>query len=300
MTGKIFISHASQEHDLAEHIANYLESRKEYDFKAWYAPRDIRAGYDYDQEILNGIEECRVFVLLLSAHSDTSVHVKRELYDAVENGKRVICLEFERINPQNLRYLLGMKHRLNWLERRDETLDELIRNILDEIDQDKNFYDDTEDVKSSEISQVPEVSQTHYEVKVNVSDKNFHEVSEIQETSQAQEKAEGNASGKIFLSYTNSRRKSAVKIAEYLERSGLETWYPSRDISAGVNHAEAVTSALRECRAVVLLLSKEADNNTNAQDNSDKTAYDYACENEKFDASLLPLLSPDIQPAKEN
>lgn len=124
--GRIFLSHATEEHELVIHLANYLEKNN---LKAWYAPRDIMGGIDYDKEIIAAIKDCRAFVLLLSKNSDASEDVKTEVYHAVKYHKQVICLDVDDVEPENLSYLLGMRHRLNWLERRDETLDKLIQDI---------------------------------------------------------------------------------------------------------------------------------------------------------------------------
>ena len=123
---RIFLSHATEEHDLVVHLANYLEKN---DLEAWYAPRNIMGGIDYDKEIIAAIKDCRAFVLILSRNSDASEDVKTEVYHAVKFKKVVICLDVDDVEPENLSYLLGMRHRLNWLERRDETLDKLVHDI---------------------------------------------------------------------------------------------------------------------------------------------------------------------------
>ena len=126
MMSRIFLSHATEEHDLVVHLANYLEKN---DLEAWYAPRNIMGGIDYDKEIIAAIKDCRAFVLILSRNSDASEDVKTEVYHAVKFKKVVICLDVDEVEPENLSYLLGMRHRLNWLERRDETLDKLVHDV---------------------------------------------------------------------------------------------------------------------------------------------------------------------------
>ena len=126
MMSRIFLSHATEEHDLVVHLANYLEKN---DLEAWYAPRNIMGGIDYDKEIIAAIKDCRAFVLILSRNSDASEDVKTEVYHAVKFKKVVICLDVDDVEPENLSYLLGMRHRLNWLERRDETLDKLVHDV---------------------------------------------------------------------------------------------------------------------------------------------------------------------------
>ena len=128
--GKIFISYKSEEYKIAEHLAKYLEGRG---FETWFAPRNIikGGGGDYDTQIDNAIKDCRAFILLLSKNSDISKQVKRELKLALDDyDKGVFPLRIDDVKPDNLRYLLGTIHIVEWLNKRDETLNELIDSIL--------------------------------------------------------------------------------------------------------------------------------------------------------------------------
>ena len=224
---RIFLSHAAEEHDLAVHLANYLEKN---DLEAWYSPRDIKGGEDYDREIITAIRDCRAFVLILSKNSDASRHVKTEVYHAAKYEKQIICLRVDDVEPENLTYILGMRHRLNWLERRDETLDTLIH----------------------DIQKIPDPSpESASELKAELKPES--------------PKPEPKNDSKIFLSFPNSRRKDGIRVSEYLESFGLETWYASRDADSGSSWSESVTSAISECRAFVLLFSKDADNSSTIQ-----------------------------------
>lgn len=71
-----FISHAKADEKKADAIAKTLESKE---FKCWIAPRDVRPGRSYGDEIIRGIEGCRSFVLVLSKASNNSAFVAREV-----------------------------------------------------------------------------------------------------------------------------------------------------------------------------------------------------------------------------
>jgi len=62
-----FISHAQADHAKAEEIVAALEGRG---FKCWIAPRDVRPGRTYGDEIVRGIGKSRSFILVLSAASN--------------------------------------------------------------------------------------------------------------------------------------------------------------------------------------------------------------------------------------
>jgi hypothetical protein len=50
-----FISYASENRDKAEEICASLEGRG---LVCWMAPRDVRAGREYADEIIQGLERC--------------------------------------------------------------------------------------------------------------------------------------------------------------------------------------------------------------------------------------------------
>ena len=58
-----FISHAKADAKKAQEIAASLEERG---LQCWIAPRDVKAGRAYGDEIISGIESAKAFVLVLS------------------------------------------------------------------------------------------------------------------------------------------------------------------------------------------------------------------------------------------
>jgi len=103
-----FISHSSRDHEYAARVCEILER---YGLNCWIAPRDIAPGAPYDEEIMSGIECSKTFILLLSAASNESPHVKRELTCALRAGHDVYPIRIEDIQPgTKLEYLLGGIH----------------------------------------------------------------------------------------------------------------------------------------------------------------------------------------------
>jgi hypothetical protein len=76
MPGKVFISHSSNDKEIADVICQHLESAGVH---CWIAPRDIEPGTDWTEGITRGIANCRLFVLVFSAHANESDHVRREV-----------------------------------------------------------------------------------------------------------------------------------------------------------------------------------------------------------------------------
>lgn len=92
----VFISYASPDRERAFEICRYLE---DMGHRCWIAPRNIRAGHDYGEEIIRGIERARCFVLVFSSAANKSIYVKRELERAVSKAKPVFPVRLEDVLP---------------------------------------------------------------------------------------------------------------------------------------------------------------------------------------------------------
>jgi hypothetical protein len=92
-----FISHAKGDAKKAQEIAASLEERG---LKCWIAPRDVRAGRSYGDEIITGIENSRSFVLVLSRASNDSAFVAREVEHAVSKKKPIFASASQTSSPR--------------------------------------------------------------------------------------------------------------------------------------------------------------------------------------------------------
>src|SRR5688500_94203 len=75
-TYSAFISHASEDFERADEVRASLEERG---FRCYIAPRDLRAGHDYLEELVRGITHSRCLVLLLSDAANKSPMVAKEV-----------------------------------------------------------------------------------------------------------------------------------------------------------------------------------------------------------------------------
>lgn len=89
---QIFLSHSSKDADIANQICEQLEKNGT---KCFIAPRDIRPGKEYAEEIINGIDESAAVVLLMSENANSSPHVLREVEHAVSGGTPILVYKIE-------------------------------------------------------------------------------------------------------------------------------------------------------------------------------------------------------------
>src|SRR5215207_702158 len=92
----IFVSYASPDRDIAFRIVGFLE---EQGITCWVAPRDVPPGVEYGQAIIDGIEQSRALVLILSDQSNDSMFVKKEVERAVSKTKPVLPVRIREVTP---------------------------------------------------------------------------------------------------------------------------------------------------------------------------------------------------------
>jgi hypothetical protein len=109
----IFMSYsrddAEKAHKLKEHIENTVQCSA-----VWLDQEDIHAGDLWRRQIVEAIEDCRVFISVLSTHSIHSDNVRRELDIARDRNKPVLPVLVE-LKPNHISK--EMEYQLSGLQR---------------------------------------------------------------------------------------------------------------------------------------------------------------------------------------
>lgn len=119
---RVFISHASPDSLEAQDIARALG---EVGVNTWLASRDVKAGQNFAQSIIEAIEGSTHLLVLLTEDSLKSPHVKREVNHAIDQQKlllpvfRNVPIDVKRALPPDWRYWLGIAQAIVWDEEAD-------------------------------------------------------------------------------------------------------------------------------------------------------------------------------------
>ena len=106
----IFISYSSKDKAVADAVCHALE---ENGITCWIAPRDVIPGIDYEDQIPQAINCSQAIVLIFSANSNISKHVRSEVRIAFNAGKPIIPFVIDSTQMSDgLNYYLGSPH---WL-----------------------------------------------------------------------------------------------------------------------------------------------------------------------------------------
>jgi len=122
---RVFLSHSSANAQQAKDICDIVEQSG---YKCFLAPRDIRSGCEYAEEIINGIDNCDVMLLLLSEEANSSPHVLREIERAVSKKIPIMVYKLEQVQlSKSMEYFL-MTHQ--WLnEKSDKGYEEIVLSL---------------------------------------------------------------------------------------------------------------------------------------------------------------------------
>jgi len=105
----IFISYSRKDLPFAQRIVDALASQG---LDTWIDWKSIPKGEDWEQEIYRGIEEADAFLFMISPDSVQSEMCKKEIADAVKNGKRIIPIV---IRDTDLKIIPTSISKLNWI-----------------------------------------------------------------------------------------------------------------------------------------------------------------------------------------
>jgi TIR domain len=124
----VFISHSSKDKATAETICGFLESKS---IPCWIAPRDVIPGKNSGVAIVDAIDECGVFVLILSSESNKSGQVVREVERAASGNAVIIPVRVEEVQPsRDLEFYVSSSH---WLDATKKPLEKHLGALVDAI-----------------------------------------------------------------------------------------------------------------------------------------------------------------------
>lgn len=124
MAHDVFICHSAKDKTTADAVCAMLESSG---IRCWIAPRDVTAGMEWSECIIDAIEECRVMVLVFTTNANESPQIRREVERAVNRGVAILPLRIEDILPgRALEYFIGNVH---WLDAMTPPLESHLQNL---------------------------------------------------------------------------------------------------------------------------------------------------------------------------
>lgn len=108
MNGHVFVSHGSDDRVQANELSAFIEAKGA---KAWIAPRNVRPGQDYSEQLQEAIEKCSAFVVLVTDKANRSPYVRAEVEMAFSLFKPIFPVRMADVKPAaGLALFLKIRH----------------------------------------------------------------------------------------------------------------------------------------------------------------------------------------------
>lgn len=121
---RVFISYSSINTDIAKAACNHLEDNG---ISCWMAPRDIKTGSNYAEEIINGLLNADIVLLMFSKDAQASEYVNNEIDTAFSKNKPIIAFNIDGSLPEKkMAFFLKNTQWLFASPNPDEHLDQLV------------------------------------------------------------------------------------------------------------------------------------------------------------------------------
>lgn len=116
-----FISYSSKDKEIAYKIVDAIESTGH---TCWIAPRNIPYGTPYARAIMEGIDECNTFIVLITDNSIKSEDVLNEVDNAHASKKKIIPIKLtDVLLSRELNYYLS---RTQWMSLNLDDIDSIV------------------------------------------------------------------------------------------------------------------------------------------------------------------------------
>src|SRR5215475_14290159 len=123
----LFVSHVTEDRAAASQIVDELERRG---VRCWIAPRNVRPGSAFDDDIADAIESCRAMLLIFSSQCNESEYIRREITVAGNANKVIIPFRIENVEPKRgLSVRLANLHWIDAFVARERAIDEVVRSV---------------------------------------------------------------------------------------------------------------------------------------------------------------------------
>jgi TIR domain len=123
----LFVSHVTEDRAAASQVVEELERRG---VRCWIAPRSVRPGGTFDDDIADAIESCRAMLLIFSSRCNESEYIRREITVAENVNKIIIPFRIEDVEPERgLSVRLANLHWIDAFAARERAIDEVVRSV---------------------------------------------------------------------------------------------------------------------------------------------------------------------------
>ncbi|HET6822745.1 MAG TPA: toll/interleukin-1 receptor domain-containing protein [Anaerolineales bacterium] len=103
--GQVFISYSRRDLEIVNHL---VERMQRAGINIWIDREEIKAGKLWRTQIVQAIDTCDAFVLMLSSSAAASENVRKEIDLAQDSGRTIFIINLDQVKiPADMRYQLA-------------------------------------------------------------------------------------------------------------------------------------------------------------------------------------------------
>ncbi|MDJ0716374.1 MAG: TIR domain-containing protein [Prochloraceae cyanobacterium] len=264
----VFISHASQDVEITQKIANTLRRES---WTTWISKTDIKTGKDFQQEIYKGIEEADNIVYLISEHALRSKYCQQEIEYGLKHNKRLVPLLIDKIAleeiPEEIRHL----QYIDFTEHQDsKQYRDSVNKLLHSLKEETYYYKqhklslvkalkwEREDRNPSILSKGHIFEQFESWLKI-ARNRAEHPPLPIQiEYIEESRKQAAASIPEVFIAYSRGDSDFARRLNEALQRQGKNTWFDQEDINSGADYEEEIKTGIDSAANFLFIISPKS------------------------------------------
>ncbi len=139
MAAAVFITHSSRDYKQSRVVVDILEKNG---IGCWISERDIGAGDNYGDAIVDAIETAKVMVLVFSANANNSDEIKKEIALASQRKLTVVPIRIEDATPSKaFRYELVTRNWIDCFPDWNQGMQTLVRRVSSIVNEAKPLED---------------------------------------------------------------------------------------------------------------------------------------------------------------
>jgi hypothetical protein len=230
VTHQVYISYSSWDKPAADAVCKGLEISG---ISCWIAPRNLAPGSEAQSAKKIAIEECQIFVLILSSRFEESKRLLEEIVTASQNDKQIVPVRIEDFQPgPSLNYFLGSLH---WLDATSRSLPETVKILSKNI------------LQTLQLSgAVPQTMQEPVDVETSVSQHSART---------SPDGVPGRPHFDVFISYRRETdAQTARLIRAELQQRGFKVFLDVDDLRPG-HFDESILAHIQNAPAFIVILS---------------------------------------------
>ena len=215
MAHEVFICYANQDQQAADEVCAALEKNA---ITCWMAPRNITAGQDWDQAIMDAIPDCRMVVIIFSTNSNDSPYCASEIRTAFDMKKEILPVLIDGTLPRGrIALYLGSKQ---WFSAQTPPLHLHLKKLVDEVKKHLSQLTTREEAARKEKERFEAQAKARREVEARAQ-REAEEARKTRETAETaikeKERLEADAKARQEKEESRKTREAALQVKKEAE-----------------------------------------------------------------------------------